>query len=150
MRSKPSASCHSKANATRPEEIRVSDPWFGALRRGTKTIEGRLCKGRFAGVQPGSVLVVRPSAVSESREDGTAAADSLTASSKSRFVAVVVAVKRYASFEEYLTQEGLARTLPGVRSIADGVKIYREFYSSDMERRHGVAAIHLVPVLGVS
>lgn len=50
---------------------------------------------------------------------------------------------RYPSFEQYLMQEGLARTLPGTRSIERGVAAYRQFYSAEEENAHGVVALHL-------
>jgi len=57
--------------------------------------------------------------------------------------AVVTGVNAYSSFEELLSQEGLARTLPGTDTIASGVATYRAFYTEEQERRNGVLAIHL-------
>lgn len=115
-------------------EIGVSEPWFRALRDGAKTVEGRLHKGKFAALRPGTVLVVTRSS----------AGSSAGSSARTRpFVAVVTRVLRYASFAEYLCQEGLARTLPGVKSLEDGVAVYRAFYSAEDEAQHGVAAVHV-------
>ena len=101
------------------QEISVQDPWFTAIAQKRKTIEGRLLKGKFAALRPGTVLVVdKPN-------------------SKRRLVAVVTKVAKY------LSSEGLNRTLPGVKTIRDGVDVYRRFYSEQDERNFGVVAIHI-------
>lgn len=117
----------------------MADPWYTAIRTGAKTVEGRLGTDKFRSLQPGAVLLIRRSAGKGSRAASHAAAPPL--------VAVVVKTTQYASFFEYLTQEGLARTLPGTGSLADGVAVYRHFYSQDQERRHGVFAIHIMLAL---
>lgn len=113
-----------------PHEIRVQQPWFRFLQRGEKTVEGRLNKGTFAKVRVGDVLVVRNATVTTTARTGAV-------------VLVVTDVKRYDSFQTYLSQEGLARTLPGIQSIADGVAVYRRFYPAEDEARHGVLALHV-------
>lgn len=117
-----------------PIEINVSDPWFTAIRSRTKTVEGRLHKGKFAEMRPGTVLVI-------SKSEG---GNGQSGHSRSRkVVAVVTKVVVYKSFEDYLPHEGLCSTLPGMHTIADGVQVYRQFYSAAMEKQHGVAAVHL-------
>ena len=107
------------------QKISVQDPWFTAIAQKRKTIEGRLLKGKFAALRPGTVLVVdKPN-------------------SKRRLVAVVTKVAKYPTFEAYLSSEGLNRTLPGVKTIRDGVDVYRRFYSEQDERNFGVVAIHI-------
>ncbi len=117
-------------------ELNVSEPWFRALRDGVKTVEGRLHKGKFAALRPGTVLVIARSGPPSARAPSSRA--------PRPFVAVVTRVVRYASFAEYLSQEGLARTLPGVKTLEDGVAVYRAFYSAQDEAQHGVAAVHIV------
>ena len=112
-------------------EINVSQPWLRCLQKGIKTVEGRLNKGKFADLRPGSVIIVAGDSRSNSRK-------------RRRTVHVVSKVIRYASFEEFLSQEGLARTLPGVATIKEGVTVYRQFYSAEAEKEHGVLAIHVV------
>lgn len=99
MTTKRSTSC----SAT---ELSVSEPWFSLIKSGAKTIEGRLCKGKFADLKVGSALVI-----------SKAGAD---ARSK-RVVAVVTKTAKFPTFEALLAHEGLGRTLPGVAAIADGV-----------------------------
>lgn len=114
-------------------ELNVGDPWFSHIRTGAKTVEGRLHNGKFADLAVGSTLVI-------AKSGGNARTK--------RVVAVVTRVVRYPTFEVYLSQEGLARTLPGVATTAEGVRVYREFYSADQEKEHGIAAIHMVVVSG--
>ena len=106
-------------------EITVSEPWLSHIQKGRKDVEGRLNKGKFAECKVGSVLII----------SGT---------KRKKTVAVVTKVVKYGSFEEYLTQEGLSHTLPGVSTIREGVSIYRRFYSVEMEKEHGVLALHMV------
>ena len=106
-------------------EINVQEPWFSALERSEKTVEGRLNKGKFATIRVGDVL-------------------SVSNKSGSSFCARVVRVTAYASFVEYLTQEGLSRTLPGIATIESGCAVYRQFYSEEDEIKYGVLAIEVV------
>lgn len=110
-----------------PVEINVSQPWFRHIKNGAKTVEGRLDKGKFHAMKPGTVLVIRSSN-----------------SGKTATVAVVTKVNKYQTFEQYLSREGLNSTLPGVTTIEQGVAVYRQFYSEEDERQFGIAAIHIV------
>ena len=101
----------------------VSAPWFGHLQRGAKDVEGRLDRGTFAGLKKGQRLIV-------SGDGGS-------------FAARVVDVRRYGSFRDYLVFEGLRRTLPGVSTVAEGVRVYRKFYTAAQEREHGVVAVQV-------
>ncbi len=106
-------------------ECRVQSPWFEHVRDGTKTAEGRLCKGVFARIEAGDRLLVN-------RAD-----DPLES-----FQAVVKRVTRYASFGAALEKE-LAAMLPGIDSVEEGVAVYRGFYSEEQERAHGVVVVEL-------
>lgn len=65
----------------------MGEPWFTAIRQGRKVIEGRLHKGKFADLRPGSVLII---------------SKSTTVPTRSKPVpAVVTRVVRYKTFEEY-------------------------------------------------
>ena len=131
------------APATGPFQMSVSQPWFSAIKKGAKTIEGRLAKPKFLALEVGDTAVIsRSGPVSASRSR----APTSSTSAASKVVAVVTRVVRYKSFAEYLSQEGLARTLPGVRTIDEGVQTYRQFYTAADEAEHGVAAIHIALV----
>jgi len=110
--------------------MKVAPQYFRTIRDGRKCVEGRLDRGKFASLHKGSTLVIRPSDGAHYNDDAV-------------IVAVVTRKVHYASFEQYLMQEGLARTLPGTKTIEKGVVAYRQFYSSKEEQTHGVVALHL-------
>ena len=110
--------------------MNVAPQYFRTIRDGRKCIEGRLDRGKFASLRKGSTLVIRPSDGAYDKDDAV-------------IVAVVTRKVHYVSFEQYLMQEGLARTLPGTKTIEKGVAAYRQFYSSEEEQKHGVVALHL-------
>ena len=109
-------------------ELNVSQPWLRHIQEGRKNVEGRLNKGKFAEMAVGTILVIGGKSNSKA----------------AKTVAVVTKIRKYVSFEEYLTQEGLANTLPGVKTIKDGVDTYHKFYSVEDENKYGVLAIHLL------
>ncbi|CAK0767002.1 hypothetical protein CVIRNUC_003417 [Coccomyxa viridis] len=51
----------------------------------------------------------------------------------------------YSTFRAYLQKEQLSRCLPaaGVTTLAQGVQVYRKYYSEEGERRYGVLALRL-------
>eukprot|EP01105_Mastigella_eilhardi_P023786 TRINITY_DN6051_c0_g1_i1.p2 TRINITY_DN6051_c0_g1~~TRINITY_DN6051_c0_g1_i1.p2 ORF type:complete len:125 (-),score=40.54 TRINITY_DN6051_c0_g1_i1:65-439(-) len=102
------------------------EPWFSLLRDGRKTVEGRLNAGDCATLRPGDrVRFARA-------PDGGEA-----------FTASVDGTRAYPSFSSMLCAEGLQCVLPGVASVEEGVAVYRQFYSEEQERQHGVLAIRL-------
>lgn len=107
------------------QSMSLADPWFNLVKSGQKTIEGRLKKDKFVTIKPNDNWVVFNHDKSE------------------HFFIRVNEVISYNSFEEYLSQEGLKRTLPNVRSIEEGVEIYRQYYSEEQEMTYGIIAIGL-------
>jgi ASC-1-like (ASCH) protein len=107
-------------------ECHVSKPYKRLIESCEKDVEGRLRKGVFAVIRSGDRLVVRGD-----EDDGEP------------IEATVIAVRQYPSFKRYLEAEGLRRTLPGVETIAEGVKAYRRFYSRAKEVEYGVAAVEI-------
>ncbi len=97
----------------------VCEPWFSHIKSGLKTIEGRL---KFE-IEPGDKLVIK--------------------SVDDVFEVSVTQVVDYDSFEHMLEMEGLKNVLPGVSSIQEGVRIYRQFYTLEKEQSTGVIAIHI-------
>lgn len=105
----------------------MASPWFEHIKKNRKTIEGRLNKNRFSELQKGSILIIKNNDNDDDKN----------------LVAVVTRIRKYPDFKTYLTQEGLARTLPGVMSIEEGVAVYRQFYNEENERTYGVLAVHI-------
>lgn len=106
-------------------DINVDHQWFQAIAEKKKTVEGRLNRGKFANIRIGDVLRIISNGSGDAVE------------------ATVMAVRYYDSFSRYLREEGLTMTLPGVKSLKDGVNIYYKYYSPMEEKEHGVAAIEI-------
>merc|ERR1711991_89078 len=96
-------------------ELNVQDPWFTALADGTKNVEGRLDKPKYADLDKGDTITFKL--------DGGDATVERT----------VKTVHTYDSFEKMLKREKIENVLPGIESIEDGVEIYRKFYKKDLE-----------------
>lgn len=102
-------------------KMNVDEVWFSHILAGRKVIEGRLCKSKFKSMKSGDGLIIN-----------------------GRLKKNIVNVRHYNSFEEYLRNEGLDKCLPGVGTIEDGVKVYREFYTENDEQMYGVLAIEIM------
>ncbi|XP_057958041.1 uncharacterized protein LOC131150955 isoform X1 [Malania oleifera] len=102
-------------------ELHVQEPFFSQIKDGQKTIEGRCASGNYNRIGPGDLIIVNKCVVLEVQD-----------------------VHWYASFSEMLQAEGLTKVLPGVKTIEEGVQVYRKFYTEDKERSNGVLAIAVV------
>jgi ASC-1-like (ASCH) protein len=103
--------------------INVQNPWFTLIKEGRKTIEGRLNKGRFASLKVGQVIMWENA--------GQAVKTKL------------VRIEKYNTFSDMLANEGLRHVLPDIKTIKDGVDVYRQFYSEAKEAEYGVLAIQV-------
>ena len=114
----------SKINNLEPKyTIFVSDPWFGYIKSGKKTIEGRKNKGDFKEMEIGDIVKWIH------RDDSV--------------LTKIVGKNEYKTFKEYLETEGLSNCLPGIDTIEDGVKVYYKYYTLEDEAKYGVLAIKL-------
>ncbi len=105
------------------KDINVSEPWFSLIQNGYKSIEGRLKKGTFASLKKKDIIRFK--------------------NNDKSFLCKIVNIVEYKTFEEYLSQEGLARTLPGTKTIHNGVQIYYQYYTKEQEKEFGILAIHI-------
>ena len=62
---------------------------------------------------------------------------------KREFRTVILKKTHYQSFENYLYNEGLHKTLPSIMDLDDGLKIYQTYYSEEDEKKYGVVALEL-------
>ena len=114
----------SKINNLEPKyTIFVSDPWFGYIKSGKKTIEGRKNKGDFKEMKIGDIVK--------------------WIHSDDSVLTKIVGKNEYKTFKEYLETEGLPNCLPGIDTIEDGVKVYYKYYTPEDEAKYGVLAIKL-------
>jgi ASC-1-like (ASCH) protein len=112
------------------KEINVSEPWFSYIKKKKKTVEGRLNKGTFAELKKGDIVKFVNN----------------TNNNMESFIVRIRKIIKYDSFEEYLINEGLKRTLPGMNrdsTIKDGTNIYYKYYTKEQEKKFGVLAIYI-------
>jgi len=102
-----------------------TEPYFTFLKNGQKTVEGRVRRGKYAEIQPGDEIVVYNNEETDSVE------------------VIAKRVTTYQSFEEMLKKESLSKLLPDVKTIEEGVGIYRKFYSPAEELEFGMVAIEV-------
>lgn len=105
-------------------QLYVTFPWGGLLASGVKTVEGRA--GPLSKFSPwvGNCIRIHGGGVA--------------------FNAVVVAVRHYATIEEYLEFEGWSRVAPHLADHADALKVYRNFYSDEhVKQKGGMNAIQI-------
>jgi ASC-1-like (ASCH) protein len=105
----------------------LSEPWFSLVATGQKVHEGRLGSNSMCAVPVGAKLKFYNDDLGRRRET----------------TVTVTAKKAFPSFRAMLTSSdtALAKTLPTVRSVEDGVAVYRKFYSAESEKKHGVVMI---------
>ncbi|XP_044465327.1 uncharacterized protein LOC123195594 [Mangifera indica] len=99
-------------------ELHVQEPYFTQLKDGLKTVEGRCAVGDYSRIGPGALILFNKCLVLEVQD-----------------------VERYGSFYEMLQAQSLAKVLPGIKSIVEGVQVYRKFYTEEKEQSNGVLAI---------
>ena len=55
----------------------------------------------------------------------------------------VIDTRHYDSLEVMLATEDFKKVLPDKDSVAQGIQVYRQFYSKEQERQFGVVAIEV-------
>jgi ASC-1-like (ASCH) protein len=101
--------------------IHKQEPYYSMVINGLKTVEGRLNKGRFAELEIGDVLMMRPE--------------------NKKFQ--VTDKRQYKTFREMLEAEGVKNVLPDKNNIEEATKVYKNFYKESEENRYGVLAIRI-------
>lgn len=105
------------------KEINVQNPWFQYIKEKRKKIEGRLNKGVFKFLVEGEQIKIK--------------------NGEEFLIAKIKKIRKYNTFEEYLSQEGLRKTLPNINSIQEGCNIYYQFYTKEQEKQFGILAIQI-------
>jgi ASC-1-like (ASCH) protein len=101
----------------------VQDPWFTYISKGLKIVEGRLNKGSFQDINKGDIVIWR--------------------NGNKKVKTKVISLHRHATFRNMLRYHRLKNTLPEIKTIAEGEKIYSSFYSSSDVKKYGILAIKL-------
>ncbi len=105
------------------KEINVSEPWFSYIKNKEKKIEGRLNKGVFSTLQKGEIVKF--------------------VNNNDSFKAKIKKIVKYDTFKDYLTLEGLKRTLPNIKTIEEGCNIYYKYYTKEQEKEYKILAIYI-------
>lgn len=60
---------------------------------------------------------------------------------KELFSVKIIKITKYNTFENYLRGKTLKKTLPGIKTIKDGLQIYYQYYSKEDEKKFKIIAI---------
>ena len=99
--------------------VNVQEPYMSFILDGTKTVEGRLNKGKFLSIEAGDILEIGSA---KFKVTGTAT---------------------YSSFLEMVTSEGVENVIPDKPTPVEAAQVYYRFFTPDQERKFGVKAIRL-------
>lgn len=105
--------------------ISIQDPWFTQISIGKKIVEGRLNKGLFRKLKTGDIVIW------------------FNRKNNKKFRTEILKTVVYKTFKEMIEKEGIKNILPIIDNINDGIKVYRQWYSEEMEKEFGVLGIHL-------
>jgi ASC-1-like (ASCH) protein len=105
-------------------EVNLSDPWFDAVREGTKRVEGRIKRGKWSTVRVGDRW-------------------NISSLRGETFSIKVLSIREYPSFEEYIVNEGLRNVLPGITDVSHGVKLYEQYCGKGADLESGVVAFEI-------
>ncbi|HDH45360.1 MAG TPA: ASCH domain-containing protein [Thermococcus sp.] len=105
-------------------QMGLKEEYLDLIRDGKKKVEGRLYDEKRRQINPGDTIVF-----------------------EGKLKVRVKSIRKYPSFKEMLEREGIERVLPGVHNIEEGVRIYRQFYTEEEEKKYGVVAIEIEPIL---
>ena len=110
--------------------VLINPVYLELIRNGAKTVEGRVKKPPYDGIQSGDRILFRS-----------------TQNSTDELICLVKLATVYTSFEEMLLAEGIKNCLPKQSSLAVAVQLYYSFpnYEKD-SKRLGVIAYRILPI----
>jgi ASC-1-like (ASCH) protein len=106
-------------------DLSVQQIYYDAIANGTKTIEGRLAKEKYRALKPGDEIRF-------SNNEGTQS-----------LVKKVGAVHVYPTFADSFKVQNFKHAIPDAASVADAIRVYEQFYTKEMQQKHGVVFIAL-------
>ena len=104
----------------------LSEPWFSLVLLGLKTVEGRLNKGSFKGLNIGDKITFY-------NEDVIYREINMK----------ITKITNYNNFEAYLRKETLSKCLPGFTRIKEGLEVYYKYFSKEDEKNYKIKAFTL-------
>ena len=121
------ASNNKNKNKSKTYTKNVGEPWFSLIKLGLKSVEGRLNKGEFSKFKKNDVVVWTNNDFGNLRSVKTK----------------IKSIRKYKTFNDYLSKEGLENCLPGFENIKNGENVYYKYYSKENEEEFGILAIRL-------
>ncbi len=107
--------------------IECAEPWFSLIREGKKTAEGRLNSPKYAKIKIGDSLLLWSQAYGE----------------EVNITRVVTGRNEYKSFGDMILGEGIENILPGYNDLTAGIAVYHQYYTPELEAKHGAVAFQL-------
>jgi ASC-1-like (ASCH) protein len=102
---------------------------------GRKTIEGRLCKGKFGEYAVGDQVSLRR----DYRDENGVLHDG----EPDQACVEVVAIRRYKTFLEMVSDEGYQNVIPSALDAKAAADEYNKYYSAEDQARYGVLAVEV-------
>ena len=114
----------------RTHDLHVSEPWFTYIKLGLKTVEGKKKSPTWEKLRKGDYLKIT--------------------NGKDWFLAEIVNINTYEgsndNLADYLKKETLERTLPGIDTLEEGIKVYLTepvSWTKEEIKKYGVMALQL-------
>lgn len=105
---------------------------------GTKTLEGRLNRSKFAKYKPGDIINLREDVYDNNGKK--------VKEIKNKVTVKITKIGAYPDFETMLEQVGYKSALPRASSLSDAINTYRKYYPPTDEQKCGVLAIHITVI----
>ncbi len=105
------------------------------INRGTKTIEGRLYRGKFAKYRAGDRISLRSDVYDHTGK--------LVKEIPDQALVEIVKLEKFNTFKEMLTAVGYLNVIPRAASLEAALDEYKKFYTPQDERKYGVVAVHI-------
>lgn len=98
-------------------QLSVQEPFLTFIKKGQKTVEGRLAKDKYCNLKIGDIIKIND------------------------ILLKVTSISKYKTFKEMLINEGLNNVIPNAKSTKEGTDVYYKFYSPKDEKLFGVVGI---------
>lgn len=105
------------------------------IRKGKKTVEGRLCRSKFVKYKVGDRVNLRADVYDADGE--------LIQEIPDQAMVEIASIQKLSDFDEFLRTVGYKKAIPRASSIEEALAVYRRFYTLDDERKYGVLAVHI-------
>ena len=100
----------------------ISQPRLDNLVSGKKRVEGRKGTLKWKKIESGNHIIFFD---------------------KNYYKFLVLDVRIYTTIKEYLLKEGISNALPGIKTVKEGIKIYKQWTTDEEENKYGFLAIEV-------